>query len=92
MVGRVGAEEADFGGAKAQFVEGGNGVGAVQGGLEVEVEAVLPGAAGNRAALDFEEIDFAARENGEGAVKRSGLMRELDHEGKFIGAAAVLGG
>src|SRR6185437_234777 len=92
FVGGVGAEEANFGGAEAQFFEGGYGVGVVQSGLEVEIEAILPRPAGNRAALDFEQIDFAAGENGESAVKRSGLMRELDHEGKFIGAAAVPGG
>ena len=91
-MGGVGAEEADFGGAETQFLEGGDGVWVVQSGLEIEVEAILPGTAGNGATLDFEEIDFAARENGEGAMKRSGLMRELDDEGKFIGAAAVLGG
>ena len=91
-MGGVGAEEAGFGGAEAQFFEGGDGVGVVPSGLEIQVEAILPGAAGNGAALDFEEIDFAARENGEGTMKRSGLMRELDDEGKFIGAAAVLGG
>lgn len=38
------------------------------------------------------EIDFAAGENGESAMKRSGLMRELDDQGKFIGAATVLSG
>lgn len=91
-MGGVRAKEADFGGAEAQFLEGRDRVWVVQSGLEIEVEAILPGTAGNRAALDFEEVDFAASENGEGAMKRSGLMRELDDEGKFIGATAVLGG
>jgi len=89
-MGGIGAEEADFGDAEAQFLEGGDGVWIVQGRLEVEIEAVLPRAARNGAALDFQQIDFAARENGEGAMKRSGLMRELDDEGKLIGGPAVL--
>lgn len=91
FVGGEGAEEANFGGAEAQFVQGGHGVGVFERGLEVEIETILPGAAWDGAALDFEKIDFAAGENAEGAVEGSRLMRELDDEGKFIGAAAVLG-
>lgn len=89
FIRRVGAKEADFGGAEAQFFESGGGLWVVLSGLEVEIEAILPGMARNGSALDFEEIHFAARENGESAVKRSGLMRELDDERKFIGAPAV---
>ncbi len=85
-VSDAGAEETDFGGAEVQFFQSGDGVGVVRSGLEVEVEAILPGMAGNGAALDFEEIDFAAGENSKRAVKRSGLMRELDDKRKFIGA------
>lgn len=79
-MGGVGAEETDFGGAEAQFFEGGGGFGVGQSGLKVEIEAILPGTARNGAAFDFEEIDLSAGENGESAVKRSGLMRELDHQ------------
>lgn len=53
FLGGVGAEDADFGGAHAQFFEGGDRVGIMKSGLEVEVKAVLPRSAGNGAALDF---------------------------------------
>ncbi|HKV47300.1 MAG TPA: hypothetical protein VJN69_04360 [Candidatus Acidoferrales bacterium] len=90
LVRPEGTEDANFGGAGAQFVEGGGGLGIVKSGLQVEIKTVLPWAAGDGPALDFEKVNFAVGKNSERAVQRSGLMRELDHEGKFIGAGVVL--
>lgn len=58
--------------------------------LKIKVEAVFPGAAGQRAALDFRQIDFAPGEGGDGFGKRPRAMGEAEDQGE-LGAVTFKG-
>lgn len=85
VVRRIAAKNAQIARGSAQFLKRFLRLCVTERHLQIEVEAVLPGLAGNWAAFDFQQIDAAPREDIERALERSGLVFEMHHEGKLVG-------
>ena|SRR5580704_10986906 len=81
--GGIETEDAKIAGGQADFGQGGFELGG-RVGFHIDEKLVLPGAAVNGAAFDFEEIDAEAAEGFQRGEQGAGTVSETQGDGHFV--------